>query len=146
MYNKIVSTYIAKLLKNIESQTKASVFHTKDPMSGTGFLPAFRLAYDSSRILESATVLVLPHYVNEPLAGAYISRICAKDKSFPKTASVYNNDTRSRIHLRSYSAVDSYLLKKFSTILVIAEFHAAMLRYMQPKNLVAHAICQQSSL
>lgn len=61
--------------------------------------------------------------------------MCATGKSSPFAASTRNVDNRSRKLLRSYLEVVNYMLKKFATDKAIAEFDAAILRYIQQANM-----------
>lgn len=53
-YEEYVPSYIAKLIKKVQSQMKAHFFDSKDSISIVGFLDTFKLPCDANRIQEGA--------------------------------------------------------------------------------------------
>lgn len=102
MYDETVSSYTAKMFKNVKLQIKEHFFDPKDPIFVTGFLATSKLVYDTNCIHEEVAMWVLSHYITETVANALNNRMCTTKKSFPTAASVRNVDRRSRELLRSY--------------------------------------------
>lgn len=123
------------MVKKVESQMKAHLFDSEDPITMIGFLTTSKFACDTNHIQEGAAMWALPHYVNETLANSLDSRMCATDKSYPIATSLRNVDNQSHKLLRLYPDVVNYLLKKFATDPAIAGFDAAILLYMQAGNM-----------
>lgn len=100
-----VSTYVALSKKKDKSQIKAYFLYPKDPISNMGFLAPIRLAYDSNKIRKGATMWILPRYVQETLANALKSCLCAENCLAFLAASVRNEQHRSCILLHTYPDV-----------------------------------------
>lgn len=62
-YDKKVSSYIVKLVKNVKLQMKAHFFDKKDPISIIRLSHTFNLPCDTNRINEGAAMCVLSRYV-----------------------------------------------------------------------------------
>lgn len=81
-------------------------------------------------------ILVLPHYVKEKLAITRNSRMWAQDRPTLLAASMRNELFRSQNLRRSRLKVLIYLLRKYATNQAIAEYDAAIHRYVQTTNMI----------
>lgn len=100
-YDDTVFRYIAKWVKKFKSQMRTHYFDPGEPILIINSIATFKLAYDTNRIREGATIWVLLLYVYETLANALNNRKSAKDKIASIIISVRINETRSRECLRS---------------------------------------------
>lgn len=128
-YDKTVSSYIAKIIKKVNSQMKAQFCDWKDLISFIGTLATFKLACNTHRIHDRAAMRVILHYGNKRLVNALNSCVSATGKSSHISLSFHSVDNGFCKFLRSYREVVDYLLKKFSTDQAIAEVDAAILWY-----------------
>lgn len=131
-----MSSYVAKFVKKIKSQTKAQFFYPKDTVSISGFFSTLKLECDKIRIHEGAAKWVLPQFVKDTVASALSSHTGAEDLTAPLTAIMRYNKVRPSIMLHSYPQAAKNLLKKYATDAATAEYSAAILHYMQPASMI----------
>lgn len=79
---------------------KAHNFDPNEPFVIISLWATIKLASDTNRIRDRATLCLLQHYVYETCANALSSRMCAENRAAPSIATVSNNDTMWRALLR----------------------------------------------
>lgn len=114
---------------------KPHVINANEPTSIKGFVATFKSSCNSSKIHESAVMWFLPQYIQERLANAQKSCMCAENQPALLAAFVRNEPHRSRKVLRLYPEVVNYFLKKYAADQSIAEYDATILWYTPPANM-----------
>lgn len=126
---------MAKLVKKVKSQRKTHLFDLKDPIYIIGFLAAFKFACDTNNIHKETAMWGIPHYVEKTLDNTLNSRMCTECWLTLLATSMQKEGPRSRKLFWSYPEVVKYLLMKYAIDQATVEYDAAILHYVQPKNI-----------
>lgn len=96
-YDQNIFNNMAYLVLEIQVVNESIFIQSPKCFINHGFFAAFKIAYDKNSVHDGATIIVQSHYVKETLANGFNIYMCAGFKSTPVTASVRDNDARSKI-------------------------------------------------
>lgn len=131
MYDENVAENIEKWAKRLQTQIRSHMFGAFDVISVTSFLPAFKLARDTSEIHDGAAIWFLHFFTKRSPAAASNAR-----SSLKQTSSSNTHRAKERM-LRKYRDVVHSLLQTYDTNDVIADADVALTRYVQPSTISA---------
>lgn len=102
-YNESMSHCNKKIVKKLRLQLKAHTFDYSDPISISGFLTMFKLAWNANRVYEGAAMWAMPRFVADHVASSLNSRKMKNDetKGFATTVN-YDGVELQALSLRPY--------------------------------------------